>query len=64
MVFSITSVKGNIESAFSTPLTNCCITPSNGKYLNAILSITLGRVDLWWVNLQQYVWFLGKAEPM
>ncbi|HDY91206.1 MAG TPA: hypothetical protein ENH79_03615 [Pseudoalteromonas sp.] len=24
----------------------------------------LGRVDLSWVNLQQYVWFLGKAEPM
>ena len=24
----------------------------------------LGRVDLWWVNFQQYVWFLGKAEPM
>ncbi|MBE3675002.1 hypothetical protein PPAR_b0159 [Pseudoalteromonas paragorgicola KMM 3548] len=24
----------------------------------------LGRVELWWVNLQQYVWFLGKAEPM
>jgi len=26
--------------------------------------IWLGRVDLWWLNLQQYVWFLGKAEPM
>ncbi|ATC88617.1 hypothetical protein PARC_b0414 [Pseudoalteromonas arctica A 37-1-2] len=25
---------------------------------------SLGRVDLWWVNLQQYVWLLGKAEPM
>ncbi|MBE0380982.1 hypothetical protein PCARR_a2686 [Pseudoalteromonas carrageenovora IAM 12662] len=24
----------------------------------------LGRVALWWLNLQQYVWFLGKAEPM
>jgi hypothetical protein len=24
----------------------------------------LGRVELWWVNLQQYVWFLGKAELM
>jgi len=23
-----------------------------------------GRVELWWVNLQQYVWFLGKAELM
>jgi hypothetical protein len=30
-----------------------------------ILFLTLlGRVDLWWLNLQQYVWFLGKAEPM
>ena len=25
---------------------------------------TLGRVDLWWVNLQQSVWFLGKAESI
>jgi hypothetical protein len=24
----------------------------------------LGRVDLWWLNLQQCVWFLGKAELM
>ena len=31
--------------------------------LAAILAV-LGRVDLWWVNLQQNVWFLGKAESM
>jgi len=24
----------------------------------------LGRVDPSWLNLQQYVWYLGKAEPM
>jgi hypothetical protein len=26
--------------------------------------MALGRVELWWGNLQQYVWFLGKVEPM
>jgi len=24
----------------------------------------LGRVERWWLNLQQYVWLLGKAESM
>ncbi|GAA80215.1 hypothetical protein P20495_2727 [Pseudoalteromonas sp. BSi20495] len=28
------------------------------------LKCRLGRVELWWLNLHQYVWFLGKAEPM
>ncbi|MBE0361586.1 hypothetical protein [Pseudoalteromonas sp.] len=31
---------------------------------DAAVLLRLGRVDLWWVNLQQTVWFLGKAEPM
>jgi len=30
----------------------------------AKIKLGLGRVDLLWLNLQQYVWFLGKAEPM
>ncbi|WP_409423970.1 hypothetical protein [Pseudoalteromonas sp. RW-H-Ap-1] len=30
----------------------------------ACISATLGSVDLSRLNLQQSVWYLGKAEPM